>query len=185
MAVSTTNKTAGEDNIAADMQVTFIGDDGGRITTREEILIDGAGAQTVSGNQALCPFPGTSNPFYPPFCNIVQSGSNTDISAGSISTSARIRFIAGSANTPVTETYRINVQGVTESLGYTDARGTVIAYIKAHLQEGIEQQVPRRFATDPLGFNPVKAEDLSYSDTSTVTGLIQRYNWDMHYLSEV
>ena len=86
MSISTANKTADEDNIAADRLVTFTGGDGGRMTTSEDILIDGAGAQTVSANQVCCPFAGAENPFFPPFCNIVMSGSSADISTGSIST---------------------------------------------------------------------------------------------------
>jgi hypothetical protein len=183
MSISTANKTAGEDNIAAGRLITFVGGDGGRMTTSEDILLDGAGAQTVSANQIYCPFADAGNPFFPPFCNIVMSGSSADISTGSISTSVGARFIAASADVPVAETYRINVKGVTGSGGYADANGTVSASIKAHLQEGTEQQVPRWFTTDPIGFVPVKAEDFSYSETSSTSGLIHSFTKDMQYQS--
>ena len=87
------------------------------MTTSEDILLDGAGSQTVSANQICCPFASAVNPFFPPFCNIVMSGSSADISTGSISTSAGARFIAATADVPVAETYLINVKGVTGSGG--------------------------------------------------------------------
>ena len=69
--------------------------------------------------------------------------------------------------------------------GNTDANGTVSAFIKAHIQEGIEQQIPRRFDTDPLGFIPAKGEDLSYSETSTASGSISSFTKDMQYQSGI
>ena len=185
MSISTANKTVGEDNIAADTQVTFIGVDGGRMTTREDILIDGTGAQTVAANQACCPFAGTTSPFFPPFSNIVVSGSSAGISTGSISTSAGARLISASADIPVSETYQVNVHGVTGPGGHTAASGTVSAFMKAHLQEGGEQQVPRLFITDFIGFVPVKVEDLTYSDTSMASGLIYSFTKDMQYQSGI
>jgi len=183
MSISTSNKTSGEDNIATDRIVTFIGGDGGRMTTSEDILIDGEGAQTVSANQVCCPFAGTANPFFPPFCNIVRSGSAADISTGSISTASGVRFISASADVPVAETYLINVKGVTGPDGYADASGTVNAFMNAHLQEGREKEVPRWYDYDPIGFNPVKAEALSYSETSAASGLIHIFTKDMQYQS--
>jgi hypothetical protein len=185
MRINTANKTIGEDNIAADRRVTFIGGNGGRMTTSEDILLDGLGAQTISASKVLCPFENAANPFYPPFCNIVISGSSADISTGSVSTSVGARFIAASADVPAGETYLINAKGVTESGDYSDISGTVSAYTKAHIQEGIEQQVPRRFVTDPLGFNPVKAEDLSYYEVSTASGSIHSFTKDIQYQSGI
>jgi hypothetical protein len=185
MIISTSNKTAGEDNIEADRIVTFIGGDGGRMTTSEDVLIDGTGAQTVSANQISCPFAGTANSFFPPFCNIVMSGSSADISTGSISTSAGVRFIAASADVPVSETYRIDVKGVTGTGESNDASGTMSAFMKAHLQEGTEKEVPRWFTWDPIGYNPVKAEDISYSETSMASGSINSFTKNIRYQSGI
>ena len=184
MSISTGNKSAGEENIGADRVVTFTGGDGGRMTTREDLLLDGAGAQTVAANQVCCPFTGTAGPFFPPFCNIVMSGSSADISTGSISTTAGVRFISASVDIPVAETYRVNVKGVTGS-GGTGASGTVGAFMKVNLQEAIEQEVPRRYVTDPIGYIPVKVEGLSYSETSTASGLIHTFTKDMRYQSGI
>jgi hypothetical protein len=58
--------------------------------------------------------------------------------------------------------------------------------MKAHLQEGREQQVPKRYRpTDIIGFIPGKAEDLSYSETSMASGLIYRFSKDMQYQSGI
>ncbi len=182
-SISTTNKTADENNIATDRLVTFTGGNGGRMTTSESILVDGTGAQTVSANQALCPFAGETEPFFPPFCNIVTSGSSGDLSSGSLSTSTNARFITTSVAVPVSENYLISAKGVTGLGGYTDAGGTISAFIKVHLQEGTEQEVPRWYNTDPLGFYPVKAEDLSYSETSTASGSFGGFTKSIQYQS--
>jgi hypothetical protein len=184
-SVITGNKTVGDYNIASGRMATFIGEDGGRMSAREDILLDGAGAQTTSASHIICPFASTANPFLPPFCNIVMSGSSADISTGSISTSTGVRFIASSAEIPVTETYLVSARGVTGPNGNTDASGTITAFIKAHLQEGTEQQVPRRFITDFLGFTPVKAEDLSYAEISTASGTISSFTKNIQYQSGI
>jgi hypothetical protein len=185
MSISTLNKTAGEDNIAAERIISFIGGDGGRMTTTEDILIDGTGAQTVSTSRFVCPFAGSASPFLPPFCNIVTSGSSADISSGSISTSSGLRFITATADIPVAETYRINMKGITGPGGYSDAVGTVSASIKAHLQEGTEKEVPRWFTSDPVGYTPEKAEDLAYSEISMASGSISSFTKDLKYQSGI
>ena len=64
--------------------------------------------------------------------------------------------------------------------------GTVSAFMKAHLQEGIEQQVPQRIPpTDIIGFIPSKAEDLSYSETSMASGSIGSFTKNMQYQSGI
>ena len=183
MGVSTTTKSGDEYNIVADGIVSFKGGGDGRMTTGEDLLIDGTGAQTVATDRVLCPFTAVNNPFFPPFCNIVVSGSTADISTGSVSTVAGGRLIAASSDVPGAETYNIDVKGFPGSGGYSDANGTVSTFMKAHLQEGIEQQIPRMFDTDPLGFIPVRAEDVSYSETSTASGSIGSFNKEMKYQS--
>jgi hypothetical protein len=185
MSVITGNKSVGDYNIASGRTVIFIGEDGGRMSTSEDVLLDGMSAQTVSANQVFCPFAGTTNSFFPSFCNIVMSGSSADISTGSISTSMGMRFIAASADVPIYESYGVNVKGVTGTAGNPDASGTVSAYMKLHLQEGIEKQVPRRITTDFLGYNPVKAEDISYTETSTASGSIRSFTKEMQYQSGI
>lgn len=185
MSINTANKSAGEENIATNRLATFIGGDGSRMTTSENILLDGEGAQTIGANQLLCPFTSTANPFFPPFCNIAVSGSSADISTGFISTSAGVRFIVASADVPVTETYNINVGGVSGPGGYTDAYGVVNAFMKAHIQEGKENEVQRWFDSDPLGYNPVKAEDFVYSESSMASGSISRFTKNIQYQSGI
>jgi hypothetical protein len=45
--------------------------------------------------------------------------------------------------------------------------------------------VPRWFTTDPIGFIPVKSDEISYSETSTVSGSIQSYTKDIQYQSGI
>jgi hypothetical protein len=185
MGIRTANKTIGQDNIGADRLVTFVGGEGGRMTSSEDILVDGTGAQVISANRDFCPFTSADNPFSPQFCNVVVSGSSADISTGSISTSAGVRFITASTDVPVAETYIIHVKAVTGSDGSSSANGTASAFIKARLQEGREQQVPRRFDSDPIGFYPVKAEDLSFSEILTASGSISSFTKEMQYKSGI
>lgn len=186
MSVSTANKAAGQDNIAGDRILTFVGGDGGRMTSNENILIDGAGAQTIAAEHMLCPFAIADNQFFPPFCNIVTSGSNVDISVGSVATSASGRFIAQTADAPVQVSYQINAKGINGPNGYTDASGTISAFMKAHIQESREEEIPRYFDTDPIGFTPTgKVEDLTYSESSFAGGRISSFSKTMVYKSGI
>ena len=189
MNINTANKVGNQQNINANTVLSFIAGDGGRATATEDILLDGAGAQTTTANKILCPFtPAEQGPFFPPFCNIIQSGSAVDISAGSVSTQASERFVSASADVPVSQAYSITGQGITQSQGTSPATGSMSAYLKAHLQDGrmfdITPVNPEAI-DQPEGFVPGKASDIVYSETSSADGLISRFSKSVWYQSGI
>jgi hypothetical protein len=137
------------------------------MTSSEDILVDGAGALTTSADKILCPFGTQASGFFPPFCNVVMTGSKVDVSLASVSTSASERFVAATADVPVVQAYSISLKGVTSSEGSADAIGSASAFMTAHLMDG------RVLTTDDEdAFRGVKAEDISYSNSVSASGII-------------
>jgi hypothetical protein len=180
-AIDTANKIADKQNIAANKIVTFIAaNEQGRMTSSEDILVDGAGALTTSADKILCPFGTQASGFFPPFCNVVMSGSKVDVSLASVSTSASERFVAATADVPVVQAYSISLKGVTSSEGSADAIGSASAFMTAHLQDG------RVLTTDEEdAFRGVKAEDISYSNSVSASGIIKAFSQAYTYQSGI
>ena len=171
MAIDTRNKVIGQSNVNADTAVTFIATaDGGNIVGSENILIDGAGNFTTASDRMLCPFAAATGDVIPQYCNIVQAGSKYDLTVGSVTTAADDRFVGSDATNPVVLNYAINVKPYGTSAGQIPAIGSAMSYVKAHIQEG------RTNAT-------VKDEDLTYSETSAVTGTISSFQKVIAYQS--
>jgi hypothetical protein len=171
MAIDTRNKVIGQSNVNADTAVTFIATaDGGNIVGSENLLIDGAGNYTTAADRMLCPFAATAGNVIPQYCNIVQAGSKYDLTVGSVTTAADDRFVGTDATNPVVLNYAINVKPYGTTAGQIPAIGSAMAYVKAHIQEG------RTNTT-------VKDEDLTYSETSAVTGTISSFQKVIAYQS--
>ena len=176
MAVSTGNKIADGSNVAASTNVQFIAIDSGRATRSEDILLDGAGNSTSTGDAILCPFASSTSSIIPPFCNIVQSGSSFDTTLTSTVTKASDRFVGTDSTFPVTLNYNIASEGITLPDGSSSPMiGSVSAYVKAHVQEA------RNTTTGDVNGAPVKSEDLSYAETSTASGLINSFSKSVSY----
>jgi hypothetical protein len=184
-ALDTANKIADKNNIQANKIVTFIAaNEQGRMTSSEDILIDGAGNTTTSGDKILCPFGTQASGFFPPFCNIVMSGSKVDVSLASMSTSASERFVAATADVPVVQAYSISLKGVTSSEGSADAIGSASAFMTAHLQDG--RIVPLTAeGTAVTAWKAVKSEDISYSNSVSASGIIKAFSQSYTYQSGI
>jgi len=187
-SVSTANKVATENNFQTSKKIVFTGDNGGRIVSREELLLDGAGSFSPMANCVLCPFVETTPPtIWPEFCNIISTGSLVDMTTVSLTTEAADRFVSATGDVPVAADYHINAQGVSGP-----ASGYASSFIKAHIQEGRMNYVTN--SIDPVNavdstpyyvYRPGKSEDLSYSDTSSASGLIMKFDKTIHYQSGI
>jgi hypothetical protein len=133
-------------------------------------MLDGAGMPTTAAEKMLCPFASAGGNVIPAYCNIIQVGSKYDLTIGSVTTNANERFVGTDATAPVVVNYAINVKPYTASGTNVPAIGSAMAYIKAHIQEG-------------NNFNTTKAEDLTYSETSSVNGYITSFNKVIAYQS--
>ena len=170
MALSTANKISGESNIKSTKSIQFTGTDSGRITSSEDLFVDGSGTWSRTGDSILCPFGTQNSEFIPAFCNIAQAGSSIDVNLVSMTTAVDSRFISADSAVPVALNYDIRAGGINTGNGYSPATGSVSAFIKVHTQEA-------------RGNITKKSEDLSYSETSSANGLIQQFTKKMNYQS--
>ncbi len=197
MGISTANTIADQSNIKADTSIQYIAVDTGRATRTEDLLVDGASQAQNSSSLILCPFDNADPGIIPAFCNIEQSGSAFDTTLTSTVTSADTRFVGTDPTVPTVLNYDINSQGITFGNQSSPMIGSVSAYLKVHVQEarnestisglmeiggfGPVREIPY---SNPDSLNPVKSEDLVYSETSTAGGLISEFSKAMSYSSQ-
>ncbi len=180
MNLDTQNKVANQFNFRTAKQVDFVTDSTiglGRITTSEDLLLDGAGNGSTTASRFICPFAAATYDAIPPYCNIVEMGSSFDGTAVSMSTLANERHVAATADPGVAMNYDISAAGV----------GTAAAWINAHIMEGRAFDVNN--PADVIAVRRVgtaqKAIDLTYSEKTTASGVIQNFAKDMAYVSGV
>jgi hypothetical protein len=180
MTIDTRNKVTSQSNVRTQTDLTFAAtDNGGNVVGSENLMLDGAGDLTYAAERMLCPFASSNTSIIPAFCNIVQAGSNYDLTIGSVTTSADGRFVGTDATDPVVLNYAINVKPYGTSQGQVLASGSAMAYIKAHAQEarGWDENLPIG------GMN--KSLDFTYAESSSAQGTITAFSKDMHYSSQV
>ena len=189
--IDTRNKVIGQSNLNAQTALTYIATaDGGNVVGSENLLIDGAGNTTSASDRMLCPFSSQPVDVIPAYCNIVQAGSQYDLTVGSVTTSANDRFVGTDATNPVVLNYAINVKPYGTSQGQIPASGSTMAYVKAHIQEARDyNNVTMIFGPSMvpgsvvIPSSPLKVEDLTYSESSSAQGTITSFNKVIAYQS--
>ncbi|RPH74197.1 hypothetical protein EHM76_03970 [bacterium] len=183
-SLGTGNKASNQMNFNSNKIVSFDGADAGRMTSSENLLVDGAAQYDRSTGMLLCPFATTSVSVIPPYCNIAEMGSSVDISNGLLHTTSGERTVAATADVPVTATYSVGLSGI----GQSPASGTASAYMQTHLQEGAMQFLHRLNMAGGAyidQFREGKSSDLTYSERTTVTGEITSFQKDIIYESGI
>jgi hypothetical protein len=166
MDLNTAPRTFGQYNVDSFKMFTFDGisqNRTGKASSDEFIGIDTMGRPN-SSPATIDPFvtPGTT----PAYHNQVNAGSAFDLEQGSLMTQARTRTITPRADVPVTLDYIVGLQGMNEK----PAVGSASAFIDGHLEQG---------GQDTCG----KTMDIVFSDESTASGLIYRFDKSMLYES--
>ena len=170
--LNTGNKVIGQSNLDAKTALTFAANaDGGNVIGSENLMLDGAATGKTASDVMLCPFSSAGANLIPAYCNIIQAGSAYDLTFGSVTTAANERFVGTDATMPVVLNYNINLKPYGTTEGQIPAVGSASAYVKSHIQEA-------RGAT-----NNVKSEDLVYSESSSVNGMISGFTKDIKYQS--
>jgi hypothetical protein len=173
-------------NIKATRIFTFQGGDLGRAVSKEETTLDTAGTATILQGFVpyICPFGQSLGNCFPPFCNIIRSGSSIDMTRTSLSSVLEARTVGQIAygpdekwpplprvdTAPVELNYRLSVTGTDPD---SPALGSVTAYILAHTQEG----------GSGCPASTGKAQDVFYSEETTADGAITLFEKIMHYES--
>jgi hypothetical protein len=165
-SLDTANKVAGTYNFNTQKVVEFVGLDTGRMLSSENMVLDGAGNGQSTSTTYICPFASATTTTIPPFCNIIEVGSDADVTLASLTTAADERHVMASGDPAVGVDYSIKMTG----FGDIPAMGSVDAYVNAHIQEA---------RTGTGG----KAEDVSYSETSTAAGDITLFQKVIGYQS--
>jgi len=170
--IDTGNKLAGQSNVDAKTDLTFIATaNGGNAHGSESIMVDGSGSATSTASSMLCPFgPSIVGDVIPPFCNIFKAGGEFDLTVGSVSTAANTKFIGTDSTNPVTLNYQINVKPYGTTEGQIPAMGSASAYYKAHIQEG-------KTASNTV------SEDMTSEETTSVSGVISGFTKIINYQS--
>jgi len=154
----TKNMNQGQYNVDTTKMFTFDGtgegNGTGRATSREYIGIETMG------------IPGVTD-VWPAFHNTVNAGSSFDLAKGSVLTKAQSRTVtAYPGAAPVALNYGIRVQG----LGNEPAVGSASSFMNGHLEQG-------------RGTTIDKASDVGFSQQSSVSGLISKYDQTYAYES--
>lgn len=189
MAVDTAKKEANQFNVEAQKIVSFVAEDTGRMTSEEDILLDGAGTETPDEVILLCPFGSDGYSWNPAFCNVVLMGSRVDLTEGALATDTEERHVMPAVSPdsswpdPISDAgvetnYDIVLSGVTPG---SLAAGSATASIDVHIQEG-RLGIP--VIVDDWPF-PTKSGDLSYSETTTASGGIALFQKSMSYESKI
>jgi hypothetical protein len=178
VVLNSANQIADHNNIQTQTLLTFAAaNEAGQAVGSEDILIDGVGADTVSGAMAWNPFAaGGTAGFFPPFAATSNMGSSYNIQLGTIDTAASERFISASGDVPVAQAYSITGRGITSSTGTTPAVGTMSAFMNSHVQEGVIEPD----GLDPISGTPVYevglGSDITYASTVSASGSISAFN---------
>ncbi|HTY14210.1 MAG TPA: hypothetical protein VMC42_00715 [Methanoregulaceae archaeon] len=187
MAIDTGNQVADGTNLKTLADLQYIATDTGRATRSEDILLDSAANQTDPTEiYALCPFlSDDSIDTYgiPAHCNIVEAGSSIDTTLTSVVTSTGERFIGADSGVPLALDYVIDAKGITAGDQSSPMIGSASAFLKVHTQEARQPNFTVPTEAAYLASWTKKSQDLSYSESSSASGLIGDFNKAMHYQS--
>lgn len=192
--------TENQYNLETDRIVAFVGSDTGRMTSEETLLLDGVGAGTDTWTTITCPL--AASDYYsiiPPFCNIVEQGSEVDITSGMLATETQERFIMGVVPDPTVGEIigygmdwpwpvsdpgtEMNYDFTLAGIGSYPATGSASVSMQAHVQESrnvIESYTPHTGWTVTYP----QSSDIVYSEQTTASGIIDLFQKDMYYTSK-
>ncbi|MBP1929019.1 hypothetical protein J2741_001566 [Methanolinea mesophila] len=185
--LDTSNQVVDNRNLQTSKIVEFVGFDTGRAVSSESLVVDGAGEFGLAESQFICPFAADQIDLTPEYCNIVEMGSDVDMTLMSLVTDSSERHIAASSDVPVAADYDIKVTG----FGDIPAMGSASAFIDTHLQEGrtaYVMTIPIHVLDEDYSvdlYSVGKGEDVVYSEMSTASGEITLFQKAMSYQSGV
>jgi hypothetical protein len=184
--LDTSNQIVDTRNLQTSKIVEFAGFDTGRAVSSEDLVVDGAGQLSLTELGFICPFAAQQMNVTPQFCNVVEMGSDVDMTLMSLATDTSERHVSRTADVPVAADYDIKVTGI----GNTPAQGSVSAFINSHIQEGRAQYVTTigHVTDEDIYFDLYdagKAEDAVYNEMTTASGDVTLFSKVMSYQSGV
>ncbi|HUU74990.1 MAG TPA: hypothetical protein VMW63_02750 [Methanoregulaceae archaeon] len=173
--VETSGQISGQWNIEAVKELTFLGIDGARVTSTDNIFVDGAGTPDITPSTVICPFAFYVTVIFPAYCNRAEAGSTIDMTVANVRTTSTDRFVMPSSDHPVELNHDIRVSELVTDL---PSMGMASAYMDVLIQEAYGIPVPG------IPANPtILAERIESSEETTVDGDITLFEKLMHYES--
>jgi hypothetical protein len=173
-AADTGNKVLGTWNLQTHRSIQYETNTAkdGRMTSAEKIVMDVAGNTDDTATEFLCPFAEGKSNYSPAFCNIVQMGSNMDVTYVNVVTDAAKRDIQAVDDFPLEAQYSINAKGVlvetTGGLVQQPATGSISAFMDVHTQEA-------------RGNSQIPEADFVYKESTAASGFINSFVKSMYY----
>jgi hypothetical protein len=169
MDVETSEQLSGQWNIEAVKQIEFVGVDGARIYSDENIMVDGEARVSVAVLEMLCPFASEPGHIYiPAYCNFAEAGSTVDMTVANVRTNTMDRFVVPTSDTSVELEHDIQV---TELIEGVPSSGTASTHMDVLIMEG--------------RFLEILAERIEFSEDYSLIGDITVYDKQMNYQSQV
>jgi len=164
--LDTKNMNVNQYNIEAFKQLTFEGDGTSSMVTTENIFVDGTARWQDTDERMMCVFAASPAVVFPAFCNSAEAGSSVDMLFGSVTTMTNDRFIMKTGDPAVELNHNIRV---IETIGKASAYMEVLG-----LESRSEYTIPE-----------VVYATTSFSETTTVDGLIDVFDKTLHYTSRL
>ena len=192
-SVDTAAGPTGASNIESDRLFNYIGYNGGRLYSKEDLMLSTVGTAIDREGTAKCPFclacpcPDLSQCCWPPFCNTLSTGSSIDMTLVSAASSARVRNVneEGSRgdffdNWPIIPTvdnpsrvsYDIRVREVAPT---QPSVGKVSAYLDLHSMED------RSLCFD----SPAVFSEVTLKELRSVEGRVSLFDYAVRYESGI
>jgi len=167
--VETSGQISGQWNIEATKELAFVGIDGARVTSTDNIFVDGAAQNRTTSEAVICPFATAVTDMFPAYCNRAEAGSTIDMTVANVRTTSTDRFVMPSADHTVELNHDIRVSELVTDL---PSMGMASAYMDVLIQEAYGGAL-----------NQTMGERIEFSEVTTVDGDITLFEKLMHYES--
>jgi hypothetical protein len=179
--VDTRYKLVGLYNVQNERQITFTGIDAGSLLSSEDLTMYNVG--TCTRTPSLCPFSAGEEVPNPPFCSLVEMGSDLSMTKVAAFTSSGIRNVnkqvptgnwppLANADDPALARYMIQVTEMGQAI---PSEGLVSAYFRISESEGRNE-----FAGCPYLF-----QKLELKESTSIEGSISLFEKVMNYESGI
>lgn len=180
--VETSDQLSGQWNIEATKEIAFVGIDGARITSADNIFVDGVATRYLADQVILCPFATYDTTVIPSYCNSAEAGSLIDMSVANVRTTSTDRFVMASGDYPMELNHDIFV---TEFATDMPSQGIASTDMDVLILEGSGY-----FKTFDMGriillYPDVASERIEFSESTDVNGDISNFEKLMHYESSM
>jgi hypothetical protein len=180
--VETSDQISGQSNLEATKEIAFVGIDGARITSSENIFVDGTATRYLADQVLLCPFATFDTTIIPSYCNSAEAGSLVDMSVANVRTTTNDRFIMPAGDYPMELNHDIRVTEFTPGM---PSYGIASTNMEVLIQEGSDYHLTFDEGRIIVLFPDVLSERIEFSEETDVNGDINNFEKLMHYESSM